>query len=178
MFNDNYIQAVNSEVHGAVSLTHTHNGLVPSAYLERVQNFASSNDGDEVRILHLPSLRFDVLDEPLHTSPFYWRMGSSISYLGRSEFSFHVRNLVGFDLYPHLSLPLMRGGWSVVPEVALRETFYTGSENQTSRARMAAYPTVVHNPLNRGDFEASVNVRPPAVERDFTIGQPRCAPCN
>jgi LPS-assembly protein len=170
VFNDNYIQAVNSEVHSTVSLTHTHNGLVPSAYLERLQNFASSNDGDEVRILHLPSLRFDVLDEPLHTSPLYWRMGSSISYLGRSEFSFHIRNLGRFDLYPHLSLPLVRGGWSVVPEVALRETFYTGSQNPDITGTNGGIPTVVHNPLNRGDFEASVNVRPPAVERDFTIG--------
>ena len=169
-FNDNYLQAVNSEVHSTVSLTHAHNGLVPSAYLERLQNFASSKEGDEVRILHLPSLRFDVLDEPLHTSPLYWRMGSSISYLGRSEFSFHVRNLGRFDLYPHLSLPLVRGGWSVVPEVALRETFYTGSQNPDLTPTSSGIPTVSHEPLNRGDFEASVNVRPPALERDFTIG--------
>jgi LPS-assembly protein len=97
-------------------------------------------------------------------------MGSSISYLGRSEFSFHIRNLGRFDLYPHLSLPLVRGGWSVVPEVALRETFYTGSQNPDITGTNGGIPTVVHNPLNRGDFEASVNVRPPAVERDFTIG--------
>ena len=27
-----------------------------------------------------------------------------------------------------------------------------------------------HEPLNRDDFEASVDVRPPALERDFTFG--------
>ncbi|MGC2614773.1 MAG: LPS assembly protein LptD [Terracidiphilus sp.] len=170
VFNDNYLQAVNSEVHSTISLTHTHNGLVPSAYLERLQNFASSTEGDEVRILHLPSLRFDVLNEPLHTSPFDWRMGSSVSYLGRSEYSFHVRNLGRFDLYPHLSLPMMGGGWSVVPEVALRETFYTGSQNPDLTGENGGTPTVSHDPLNRSDFEASVDVRPPALERDFTIG--------
>jgi LPS-assembly protein len=170
VFNDNYLQAVNSEVHSTVSLTHTHNGLVPSAYLERLQNFASSTEGDEVRILHLPSLRFDVLNEPLHTSPFYWRMGSSLSYLGRSEYGFHIRNLGRFDLYPHLSLPLVGGGWSVVPEVALRETFYTGSQNPDLTSTNSGTPTVSHDPLSRGDFEASVDVRPPALERDFTIG--------
>jgi LPS-assembly protein len=170
VFNDNYLQAVNSEVHSTISLTHTHNGLVPSAYLERLQNFASSNEGDEVRILHLPSLRFDVLNEPLHTSPFDWRMGSSVSYLGRSEYSFHIRNLGRFDLYPHLSLPLVGGGWSVIPEVALRETFYTGSQNPDLTGENGGTPTVSHDPLNRSDFEASVDVRPPAFERDFTIG--------
>jgi LPS-assembly protein len=170
VFNDNYLQAVNSQVHSTISLTHTHNGLVPSAYLERLQNFASSNEGDEVRILHLPSLRFDVLNEPVHTSPFDWRMGSSISYLGRSEHSFHVRNLGRFDLYPHLSFPLVRGGWSVVPEVALRETFYTGSQTPDLTGANGGTPTVSHEPLSRGDFEASVDIRPPALERDFKLG--------
>ncbi len=170
VFNDNYLQAVNSQVHSTISLTHAHNGLVPSAYLERLQNFASSSEGDEVRILHLPSLRFDVLDEPLHTSPLYWRMGSSISYLGRSESAFHVRNMGRFDLYPHLSLPLVGGGWSVVPEVALRETFYTGSQNPDVTGANGGTPTVSHEPLSRSDLEASVDVRPPALERDFTHG--------
>jgi LPS-assembly protein len=170
VFNDNYLQAVNSEVHSTISLTHTHNGLVPSAYLERLQNFASSNEGDEVRILHLPSLRFDVLNEPLHTSPIYWSLGSSISYLGRSEHSFHVRNLGRFDLYPHLSLPLVGGGWSLVPQVALRETFYTGSQLPDITGRSGGTPTVSHDPLNRGDFEASADLRPPALERDYKIG--------
>ena len=66
--------------------------------------------------------------------------------------------------------PWWRGGWSVVPEVALRETFYTGSQNPDLTATSSGTPTVSHEPLNRGDFEASVDVRPPALERDFTIG--------
>ena len=170
VFSDNYLAAVNSQVHSIASLTHGHNGLVPSAYLERLQNFASSNVGDEVKILHLPSLRFDVLDEPLYRSPLYWRMGSSISYLGRSEFGFHVRNLGRFDLYPHLSLPITNGGWSVVPEVALRETFYTGSQIPDLAGTSGGTPTVSHDPLSRSDLEASVDLRYPALERDFTMG--------
>ena len=170
VFNDNYQQAVNSQVHSTISLTHVHDGLVPSGYLERLQNFASSSEGDEVRILHLPTIRFDVVDEPLHTSPFYWRMGSSVSYLGRSEYSFHVRNLGRFDLYPHMSLPLVGGGWSLVPEIALRETFYTGSQIPDLTGVKGGTPTVAHNPLNRADLEASVDLRAPAIERDFVLG--------
>jgi len=170
VFNDNYQQAVSSQVHSTISLTHVHDGLVPSAYLERVQNFASSNEGDEVRILHLPTLRFDVVDEPLHTSPFYWRLGSSVSYLGRSEYSFHVRNMGRFDLYPHLSLPLVAAGWSIVPEIALRHTFYTTSQIPDLTGTNAGTPTVSHDPLSRSDAEASLDIRPPAFERDFTVG--------
>lgn len=170
VFNDNYQQAVSSQVHSTVSLTHNHNGFVPSAYLERVQNFASSKGGDEVRIIHLPSLRFDVLDEPLHTSPLYWRLGSSLSYLGRSEFGFHIRNMGRFDLYPHVSLPIAAGGWSIVPDIALRHTFYTTSQIPDLTGTNAGTPTVSHDPLSRSDAEASLDVRPPALERDFNMG--------
>jgi LPS-assembly protein len=171
VFNDNYQQAVSSQVHSTISLTHAHDGIIPSAYLERVQNFASSNGGDEVRILHLPTLRFDLLSEPISSSPFYWRMGSSISYLGRSEHGFHVRNMGRFDFYPHLSLPLAAAGWSVVPEVALRETFYTGSQTPDLAGINGGTPTVSHEPLSRSDLEASVDIRPPALERDFAVGR-------
>ena len=171
VFNDNYTQAVTSEVHSNLNLTHVHNGVVPSAFLDRLQNFASSNEGDEVRILHLPSLRFDVLDQPLHTSPLYWGMGSSVSYLGRSEYSFHFRNLGRFDFYPHLSMPIVAGGWSIVPEAALRETAYTGSQIPDLTGRSAGTPAISHDPLNRSDAEASVDIRPPAIERDFLLGR-------
>jgi LPS-assembly protein len=167
VFNDNYIQAVTSEVHSNVNLTHIYHGLAASAYLDRMQNFASSNVGDEVRILHLPALRFDVVDQPLHSSPLYWGMGSSVSYLGRSEHQFHFRNLGRFDFYPRLSLPVVAGGWSVVPEVALRETGYTGSQIPDLAGVRGGTPTVSHDPLNRSDLEANIDIRPPAIERDF-----------
>jgi LPS-assembly protein len=171
VFNDNYTQAVTSEVHSNLNLTHIHNGLAISGYLDRLQNFASSSEGDEVRILHLPSLRFDVLDQPLHSSPLYWGMGSSVSYLGRSEYNFHFRNLGRFDFYPHLSMPLVGGGWSFVPELAIRETAYTGSQISDLTGRSSGTPSVSHNPLNRSDVEASVDIRPPAIERDFVLNR-------
>jgi LPS-assembly protein len=171
VFNDNYSQAVTSEVHSNLNLTHIHNGLVPSGFLDRLQNFASSNEGDEVRILHLPALRFDMVDEPLHTTPLYWGMGSSVSYLGRSEYNFHFRNLGRFDVYPHLSMPIVAGGWSIVPEAALRETAYTGSQIPDLTGENGGTPSVSHDPLNRADAEASVDIRPPAIERDFSLGR-------
>ncbi len=62
VFNENYAQAISSEVASDLSLTHTHNGIVPSISIDRFQSFASTTNGDEVRILRLPSLRFDLLD--------------------------------------------------------------------------------------------------------------------
>jgi LPS-assembly protein len=176
VFNDNYSQAVNSEVQSNVSLTHAHNGFVPSISLDRFQGFASPANGDEVRILHLPSLRFDVLDQPLGASWLYGGMGSSIAYLTRAEpagvasgTSFHARNAGRIDFYPHLSLPLVAGGWSIVPEVALRETAYSISQNPDLAGLNGGTPAISHDAINRSDFEASVDLRPPAIERDFEL---------
>jgi LPS-assembly protein len=169
VFNDNYSQAVNSEAASNLSVTHQYNGFIPSVSLDRFQTFASSANGDEARILHLPSLRYDVLDRPLAASPVYWGGASSLAYLARSEPRFHARNVGRIDFYPHLSLPLVGGGWSVVPEVALRDTFYAISQNPDLTGTRSGTPTISHDSLNRADFEASVDIRPPAIERDFAL---------
>jgi len=170
VFNDNYSQAVSSEVASNLSVTHNHNGFIPSIALERFQTFASSTKGDEARIVHLPALRFDVLDRPLGASPLYWGLGSSLSYMARSEPQFHARNAGRFDVYPHVSLPFQAGGWSFVPEVALRDTFYTISQVPDLTGANEGTPAISHDPLNRKDFEASVDIRLPALERDYSLG--------
>ncbi len=143
VFNDNYLQAVNSEVHSTISITHAHDGYVPSAYLELTcRTSRGANQGDEVRITPpAPACVSTFSAKPLHTSPFDWRMGSSLSYLrSRSEYGFHVRNLGRFDFYPHLSLPLAGGGWSITPRSsAPRRLSIRGARIRTSRVRMVAH---------------------------------------
>jgi LPS-assembly protein len=169
IFNDNYSQAVTSEVASDASLTHEKNGFIPSVVLDRFQTFANSTNGAEARILHLPTVRYDVLDHPLFNSPLYWGFGGSVSYMTRSEPHFHARNAGRMDFYPHLSLPLSAGGWSVLPEVAFRDTFYTISQVPDLSGARTGTPSISHDPLNRTDVEASVDIRPPALERDFQL---------
>jgi LPS-assembly protein len=171
VFDDNYSQAISSEVSSDLSLTHAHNGFIPSISLDRFQTFASATNGDEARILHLPNLRYDVLDRPLGASHAYWGLGSSLDYLSRSEPDFHARNVGRFDFYPHLSLPLTADGWSVVPEVAFRDTFYTASQIPDLTGTNGGTPTISHDSLNRSDVEAAIDIRPPAIERDFKLGK-------
>jgi len=171
VFNDNYSQAISSEISSDVSLTHAHNGFIPSVSLDRFQTFASSTNGDEARIIHLPNLRYDVLDRPLGASPFYWGLGSSLDYLSRSEPRFHARNEGRVDFYPHLSLPLSAGGWGFVPEFALRETGYSISQNPDLAGARGGTPTINHEGLNRTDIEAAIDIRPPAIERDFALNR-------
>jgi LPS-assembly protein len=169
VFNDNFSQAVSSEVSSDLSITHQHNGFIPSVSLDRFQTFASSTNGDEARIIHLPNLRFDVLDRPLGPTPLYWSIGSSLDYISRSEPQFHARNIGRVDFYPHLSLPMHAGGWSVVPEVALRDTFYSGSQVPDLTGVRSGTPSISHDSLNRADAEASLDIRPPALERDYAL---------
>jgi len=168
VFDDNYSQAISSEVSSEVVLTHNHDGRMPTVWLDRFQSFASTTNGNEVKILRLPMLRYDVLDRPLGGSPLYWGLGSSLGYLNRSEPFFHSRNVGRLDFYPHLSMPFTTGGWSFVPEVALRDTAYTISQTPTLTGPFVV-PQISHSALNRTDVEASVDIRAPALERDFEL---------
>ncbi len=169
VFNDNYTEATSSQVSSVVGLTHNRNGLVPSGSLQRFQSFASTANGDEVKILHLPSVRYDVLTRRLGNSPFYWWLGSSAGFLNRSEPGFHSRNVGRLDVYPHISLPISAAGWSFVPEAAIRDTWYTISQVPDLTGVNGGIPTVSHDPVNRTDLEASIDIRPPALERDFNL---------
>ena len=171
VFDDNYSQAVNSEVLSTLGLTHEYKGFIPSGYFGRLQTFASTTSGDEARILHLPMLRFDSLDRPLGNSPVYWGVNASLSHLSRAEPDFHAHNVGRTDIYPHISWPIAAYGWSIVPEAAVRETFYSGSEIPDLTGANGGTPSISHDPLNRTDVEASVDLRPPALERDFAIAR-------
>ncbi|HEY3704496.1 MAG TPA: LPS assembly protein LptD [Terracidiphilus sp.] len=172
VFNDNYWQAINSQVKSDISLTNAHNGYVPSIEVARLQTFASPTGGNEVRILHLPSIRYDVLDHPLGpvTSPVYWGLGSSVAHLGRSEPDFHAHNDGRIDVYPHISLPLTGGGWSIIPQAGFRGTWYSTSQVPDIAGTRGGVPAVSHEPLNRFYAEAALDLRPPAMGRDFAIG--------
>jgi len=186
-FDENLAQATSSEVQSDAAFTHAHNGFVPSVTLERFQSFAgtSSTNGapvvsvPEARILHLPSVRFDVVDQPLPVvaiagSPVYWGLGTSIGDLDRAEPHFHARDVGRLDVYPHIEWPIHLGDWRFLPQFALRATEYSGSQiPDLTGANFNGVPYVQHNALSRTDLEASVDIRPPALERDFTLGSHR-----
>jgi len=57
-----------------------------------------------------------------------------------------------------------------VPEAALRETSYTIGQDPDLTGARSGIPTISHDPIHRADVEASLDIRPPAIERDFTLG--------
>jgi LPS-assembly protein len=171
-FEENYAVAINSEVKSQLFLVHKHDSLVEGISFNRYQSFesnASSSAGEqEIRILHLPTLQFDGIDSALPGTPLMWGADATASGLSRTEPGFQTSRIVPrLDFYPHLALPLHFGGWTLRPVVAVRDTFYGKSQNPGS---VDIVPDERDATLDRKDVEADVDLRPPALARDFTAG--------
>lgn len=162
-FNEVFTQAVYSEVKSLGFLSNTTNGYSYNASVQRYQNFESTTNGDVVTILHAPSFDSSTVDRKIGRSPLYWSYDAAAEGLSRSEPGFRTANLVGrFDLNPSLSMPLLFKGWSINPELSLRDTYYT-QRFVTSFGEGVAFS----DPVNRKALEGRVELRPPTLERVF-----------
>src|ERR1700761_3161228 len=167
-FAESFALAVASQVTSSAFITHNDRGRSSSLSFDRYQNFVgitqvgNTYNTPQIRILHVPSLSFDTVDEPLLGTPLRWSVDSSAAGLSRSEPGYKTGVIERFDLYPHLSLPIHLDGWTLRPEIGARETFY--SQNQTAGSTT---PVPGNSSVNRSDLEASFELRPPALVRDF-----------
>jgi LPS-assembly protein len=175
-FNDVFSQAVNSEVRSQAFLSNATRGYFYNASMQRYQNFESTTPDDVVRILHAPSFESLTVDRQIGRSPLYWSYDAAAEGLNRRECTnvdptapsctqtFSTAPLVGrFDFRPTLSMPLVVGGWSVRPELSLRDTFYTQQLVPGSSGVGVAKSSLI----DRKAVEGSLEIRPPALERVF-----------
>jgi LPS-assembly protein len=176
VFNEVFTQAVVSEVKSQAFVSNTTRGFSYNGAVQRYQNFESTTKGDVVTILHAPSFEFSSVDRPYKRSPFYWNLDTAVDALSRSEPAvqgpsgtepaFRTGPLVGrFDFAPNFSLPVHFGGWSLRSELGVRESIY--SEQLVPSGLVGAVST---EPIDRRAVEASMELRPPAMERIFERG--------
>ena len=166
-------QVLYTEVRSQAFLSKTQNGFSYNALLDHYRNFESTKTDDVIKILHEPSFDFSSVDRRLGHTPFYWSFDAALEGLHRSEPpplgatnqpGFSTAPIVGrFDLSPTLSMPLHSHGWSAWSEVSLRDTVYTQRLIPSSGGVGVASDQVT----NRKAVDASVEVRPPSVERIF-----------
>ncbi len=167
-FAESFALAVASQVTSSAFVTHNDAGRSASISFDRYQNFegitqvGNTYNTPQIRILHVPRLDFDTVEQPLHGTPVRWSVDSSAAGLSRSEPGYKTGNIGRFDLYPHLSLPFHLDGWTFRPEVGARETYYTQSQIASPTT-----PLPGNGSVNRSDLEASFELRPPALVRDF-----------
>jgi LPS-assembly protein len=171
-FTENFNQAVSTDILSIAYGVHESDGYAAGVRFDRYQGLklvpTATLPGEEVKIWHVPSLDFDMTEHEMGNTGLYWNLESTAAGLKRSEPGFTTSGIVErFDFHPFLSYPLSADGWNFRPTVGVRETFY-------SRSRVTPYPPgpPVENTgsLNRSDFEASMDIRPPVIERTFTSG--------
>jgi len=162
-FSDTFTQAVNSEVKSVAFVTKSYDGYSFNSMFGRYQNFQSATRGDEIRILHVPTIEANTVDRRIAGSPVMWSFDGAVEGLSRSEPSFATANLVGrFDVHPRASMPLHFRGWNIRPEFGLRNTLYTQRLDTTGTTG-----TPIDDPTNRRALETSIEVRPPELSRIF-----------
>jgi LPS-assembly protein len=178
-FNEVFSQAVYSEVKSQAFLSKSADGFNFNGFVERYQNFLSTTHGQVVTISHAPSFDFSSVPQQLGRTPLYWSFDSSAAGLSRSEPqlgtcsgfiqsctpAFRTGNLLErLDLNPEISLPMLFRGWSLRPELALHETYYSERLIPETREKPAQ---AVSDPINRQALETAVELRPPTLERAF-----------
>jgi LPS-assembly protein len=167
-FAPSFALAVASQVTSSAFITHNDAGRSASISFDRYQNFEGTTqvgntfNTPQIRILHVPSLDFNTIDQSIARTPLRWSIDSSAAGLSRSEPGYKTGVIGRFDLYPHLSLPVHFDGWTLRPEVGARETYYGQSQIASTTT-----PLPGNGSVNRSDLEASFELRPPALVRDF-----------
>src|SRR5579884_1762076 len=172
-FEENYATAIDSEVKSQLFGVHDLNGYSQSLRLDRYQSFQNTSTNAEIRLLHMPELRLEAEDHYLgNDTSLMWGGIASVAALSRSEpanslntATFRAHFVPRVDLYPHIALPFHLDGWSFRPEAAVRETFYGKSQTP---APLGTVPSLRNASVERKDVEAGIDVRPPAIERDFS----------
>lgn len=163
-FTETFTQAVDSEVKSDAFLSNATRGFFYNAFMERYQDFEGTTSGDVISILHAPGVELDSVDHEIPHSPFYWSYDAALEGLSRSEPGFSTATLLGrLDLSPTLSMPLQFKGWSLRPEIALRDTTYT----QELVTTPAGTRTAVSDTITRKSVDGSIELRPPVLDRVF-----------
>ncbi len=167
-FDEVFTQAINSEVKSQPFLAKDVAGFSFSTMVERYQNFfQTAKNGvlsnpptfDSVQIWHTPSVDASSVDHWLGRSPFVWSFDASVAGLSRSEPGFNTSSLLGrVDFNPEISLPLHFHGWDLRPSLTLHDTYYT---------QRFVNGVAVDDPTNREALDASVEIRPPALQKVF-----------
>ncbi len=171
-FSTSFNQAVSSDVLSDVYATREWDGMAASLEGDRYQGekriatVKPLQAEEQVHIFHAPAIEFTTAEHALGNTPLKWTVDSSMTALKRTQPGFATSGMVErLDVHPEISLPFHFDRWSARSSLAGRETFYS-----RSRTPGPGIPLESTQPLNRADFEATFDVRPPVLERTFDSG--------
>jgi LPS-assembly protein len=164
-FANTFSQAVNSEVSSTAFVAKNFNGYSFDVMASRYQNFQSTNSGDQILLVHAPTVEFSGVERRLKNLPVVWAFDASGEGVSRRQPNFVSSSLVGrLDARPRVALLMSKNGWMFRPEIALRDTYYSESQSFNATTGLAI-PN--GDALNRRAIETTVEVRPPSMSRVF-----------
>ena len=166
-FTENFNQAVSSDVSSSAYFIHQNHGFMGAVRFGRFQSFESTNNGDEIHILHLPSLDFEALEHAIGNTGLTWSFAAEAAGLKRTEPNFKTNGVVQrFDFSPRLAYHLSYGGFNLRPYIGARNTIYSRSQSATLDPILNV-PVQRQASIDRKDVEAGVELRAPVMERDY-----------
>ncbi len=174
-FTDNFNQAVTTDIVSSAYGTHEVNGFVGAVESDRYQGLKRTLTGEQVRILHAPTLDLQAMERRLGKSPLLWSAMLQSSAIKRTQGTdtnssqLNTGFVERLDVRPELSLPLSLGGFRLRSSVAVRDTYYAHSRTPVPLPGNAL-PVTLKQSLNRTDLEAEVELRTPTLERTFEGG--------
>ncbi|MEJ2109236.1 MAG: LPS assembly protein LptD [Acidobacteriota bacterium] len=159
-FADNFNKATVSREHANVYLNQNRGNFSTNISFERHEvNFP-------VRSLvtwKIPSLEFNSRETPVGPSPVLFSFESSIDGVSRKDSQMDTGNIVQrLDVHPHLTLRIPSIlGFSIVPTVGVRETYYGAQFTEESETR------TVNRGLHRSYTDLVIDFKTPSLVKDF-----------
>ncbi len=164
-FAEGFTEAINSEVRSYGFLFKSWNGYGFGVLASNYRNYESTAPGDYIEIVHAPSLELSSVERPFSRSDFVYAFDVAAEGLSRNEIGFETAPIVGrLDVAPHFAWPKLFHGWTLRPEVGVRETYYS---QRLETNPTATTVTAVSDPINRNVANASFELRPPTLAKVF-----------
>jgi len=164
-FAETFSQAVNPEVSTAVFVGRSVNGWSLELAGVQYKNFLSLTPEQSIVLRRAPEVRVETADRPLGLRwPVYWSWSAFADAVHR-DVSGEPQAETGpavqrFELAPSVTVPLRWGRWlGLTPTLQVRATHYGAQQTPDSR--------VVNTGLDRVTDEFTLDVRPPALARDW-----------
>ena len=161
-----FTEAINSEVRSSGFVVKNWDGYGLGFLASRYQNYESATEGDDISIVHEPSLDFSTVERTFSRTNFVYAYDVAFEGLNRSEIGFETAPIVGrIDAAPYIAWPKFFDGWTFRPQIGAEETFYT--EQLEPGSTSGVIGTAIHNTINRNVANASFELRPPTLSKIF-----------
>jgi LPS-assembly protein len=161
-FAQGFSEAINSEVRSTGFIFKGWDGFGFGVLGASYKDYESLTPGDYIEIVHAPSLELSTVERAFSSSGFVYAFDVDASGLSRNEIGFATAPFVARgDVVPHFAWPKLFHGWTVRPEVGVRETIYA----QRLVTSSTGVVTAVSDPINRNVAYGSFELRPPTLEK-------------